>query len=172
MTEVVLLDAQGQPIGAIEKLAAHRDGGKLHLAFSVVLLRGKTMLITRRSPKKPGCPGRWSNTVCSHPEPGEEIRAAAMRRLREELGIEGVEVEERFCLCYHAQLSESFWEYEDTHVFVGYADPGLVVLPNPEEVIGCRWVEMEALKKDVQANPDQYTPWFRLILERLEEVGK
>jgi isopentenyl-diphosphate delta-isomerase len=33
-------------------------------------------------------PGLWTNSCCSHPRPGEEIEAAARRRLKEEMGFE------------------------------------------------------------------------------------
>ena len=32
--KVVLVDEQGRPVGVEEKLAAHQDGGRLHLAFN------------------------------------------------------------------------------------------------------------------------------------------
>ena len=37
MEEVILVDEEGREIGSAEKLEAHRNGGRRHLAFSIVL---------------------------------------------------------------------------------------------------------------------------------------
>jgi len=38
---IVLVDEKDNPIGYDEKLAAHRDGGKLHRAFSIFIFNSK-----------------------------------------------------------------------------------------------------------------------------------
>ena len=53
MEEVVLVDEQDRVVATEEKLRAHRDGGKLHRAFSIMICdpRGR-MLLQLRSRKK------------------------------------------------------------------------------------------------------------------------
>ena len=51
--EVILVDEQDRECGVSEKLAAHRDGGQLHRAFSVFLFDadGRTLLQQRAAAK-------------------------------------------------------------------------------------------------------------------------
>lgn len=86
---VVLVDEQGRPVGVEEKLAAHRDGGRRHLAFSVYVFNARgELLLQRRAPGKYHFAGLWSNSCCGHPRPEEDVLLAARRRLGEEFGFE------------------------------------------------------------------------------------
>ncbi|NOX22286.1 MAG: NUDIX domain-containing protein, partial [Actinobacteria bacterium] len=58
---VVLVDTTGAVIGEADKLAAHRDGGELHLAFSVFVIDNDgRVLLQRRAPGKYHFAGRWT----------------------------------------------------------------------------------------------------------------
>ncbi|MEJ6060116.1 isopentenyl-diphosphate Delta-isomerase, partial [Aliivibrio salmonicida] len=95
--EVVLVNAQGDAIGTMEKLEAHKKG-LLHLAFSVLLCRetkeGREFLLQKRAECKYHSKGKWSNTCCSHPRVNEAIESAGVRRLAEEIGITGIQAEQ------------------------------------------------------------------------------
>ena len=169
MEEVVLVDEEGREIGSAEKLEAHRDGGKLHLAFSIVLFnrRGETLL-QRRSTRKYHFGGLWTNACCGHPRPGEVLAEAARRRLREELGVDS-DLSEVFCFVYRAIDPRSgLGEHEVDHVFVGRLDAE--PRPDPEEIDALRWVEQAELERDVAAHPERYTPWFAQLVARLPEL--
>src|SRR3989338_5068869 len=88
MTEsVVLVDESDKPVGQAEKLEAHRLG-LLHRAFSVFVFDPQgELLLQQRAASKYHAAGLWANTCCGHPRPGEDLVAAAHRRLREELGL-------------------------------------------------------------------------------------
>src|SRR5262245_41323854 len=84
---VVLVDCNDKKIGTIDKLDAHRRG-LLHRAFSVIVTDNKgRLLLQKRAAAKYHSGGLWTNSCCGHPRPGEAVRAAARRRLREEMGI-------------------------------------------------------------------------------------
>ncbi|MFM7430661.1 MAG: isopentenyl-diphosphate delta-isomerase, partial [Flammeovirgaceae bacterium] len=88
MTEVILVDANDNAIGTMEKMEAH-EKGLLHRAFSVLIFNSKgELLIQKRASTKYHSGGLWTNTCCSHPTPQESIEQAAKRRLKEEMGIE------------------------------------------------------------------------------------
>ena len=78
--EVILVNEMDEPIGRMEKIEAHRKA-LLHRAFSVFIFNSKgEMLLQQRAKNKYHSAGLWTNACCSHPEPGEETRAAALRR--------------------------------------------------------------------------------------------
>ncbi len=167
--QVILVDADDREVGAMEKLAAHANGGVRHRAFSVFIVdpQGR-WLLQRRAADKYHFPGLWTNACCSHPRPGEGTAAAAHRRLREELGFD-CPLAERFQFEYRAtSAAEGLTEHELDHVFTG--EYSGAVQPDPAEVGAVRWVEIRALEAELRARPETFTPWFRLALERVKAV--
>jgi isopentenyl-diphosphate Delta-isomerase len=163
--KVVLVDENDNEIGTENKMKAHQEGGKLHRAFSVFIFNSKgEALIQRRAHDKYHCPGLWTNTCCSHPSPGESTEKAASRRLNEEMGF-SCDVKKIFSKKYSLKLDNDLWEKEFDHIFIGEYEGEIKI--NPEEVSEWKWVSIEKLKEDIENNPDNYTPWFRLLLNDL-----
>ena len=163
--KVILVDENDNEIGIEDKLKAHQNGGKLHRAFSVFVFNSKgDFLIQQRSGNKYHCPGLWSNTCCSHPFPGEGLKEAASRRLKEEMGFD-CELKEIFSKKYDLKLDNDLWEKEFDHIFIGNYDGEIKI--NPEEVSDWKWISLEDLKKEIEESPDKYTSWFKLLLKDL-----
>jgi len=167
---VVLVDAQDRAIGTAEKLAAHREGGRLHRAFSVFLFDDEgNVLLQQRAAAKYHFPLLWTNACCGHPRPGEEVLAAARRRVEEELGVE-VDLHPAFAFVYVAEDAVSgLTEHEYDHVLVGRL--GQPPVSCPDEVAAVAWWGPAELLRDVTLRPDRYTPWFRQALGELEARG-
>lgn len=167
MTEelIVLVDEKDSETGTSEKIAAHRDGGKLHRAFSIFVFNNRgEMLLQQRAAEKYHCAGMWTNTCCSHQRPGETLEQAAHRKLEQEMGFD-TRLKEIFKFTYKASFDNGLTEHELDHVFVGRFDGK--PKPNPEEVGDWRWVGMPELKEDIAKNPSKYTPWFKIVLGRV-----
>ncbi len=164
---VILVNSDSEVLGYEEKYAAHKNPVPLHRAISIVIFDPKKekMLIQQRAKDKPTWPLFWSNAVCTHPLPDESYQAAAKRRLKEELGF-STPLEEASRFTYQAKYDKTWGEHEYDVVFEGKYK-GKVSL-NPEEAVDFKWVEIEKLKEDVTENKDKYTPWFRIILEKLK----
>lgn len=165
---VVLVDDQDRELGIEEKVQAHVHG-RLHRAFSVFVLgTDRRLLLQRRAATKYHSPGRWSNTCCGHPRPGETIPAGAHRRLREEMGFD-CELHRAFSFTYRADLGNGLWEHELDHVMVGRceAQPN----PDPVEVGEFRWAHVAALQSDLTARPECYTVWLGIALDQLAARG-
>jgi len=163
---IVLVDEKDVILGFKEKFATHKIPVPLHRAISIVIYDKKgRILITKRAAAKPTWGGVWSNAVCTHPYPDESYIEAAKRRLNEELGIK-TELNEVLIFTYHAEMEDGRWgECELDHVFKGTYDGR--VSPNPEEIDDYKWIGVEELKKDLLEHPKKYTPWFKLILEKI-----
>ena len=166
MTQVILVDAQDQPLGTMEKMEAH-EKALLHRAFSVFLFNSRgEMLLQQRALSKYHSGGLWTNACCSHPAPGEETGAAARRRLREELGLD-LPVAKIFDFMYRADFDNGLTEHEFDHVFTGHYEGE--VLFNPEEVMAVTYLSMDRLRSDMEQNPGKYTAWFRIAFPRVED---
>lgn len=169
MEKVILVDPNDTPIGLMEKMEAH-EKGLLHRAFSVFLFNQKgEMLLQQRALTKYHSGGLWSNTCCSHPREGEETKAAAQRRLQEEMGID-CPIEKAFDFIYESKLDNNLTEHEFDHVYIGtYEGP---IQLNKNEVSNCKYVSTDFLIKDMKLHPEQYTEWFKIcfqeVLKQLE----
>lgn len=161
-TKVILVDESDREIGTMEKLEAHQKG-LLHRAFSILVFNSKhELLIHKRADGKYHSSNLWTNTCCSHPAPGETIEAASHRRLREEMGFD-CPMDSQFHFIYRTELENNLIEYELDHVLLGFYEGD--VFPNPEEVSDFRWVALEQLQQEMQADPAKFTFWFKLIVE-------
>lgn len=168
MEEVVLVDENDNEVGSGEKMQVHREG-RLHRAFSIFVFNSQgKMLIHKRASSKYHSPGLWTNTCCSHPRPGEELEEAVHRRLQEEMGFD-CELKEILHFVYKVKFN-GLSEHELDHVFVGRCDAE--PKPDPQEVEEWKWIDVQELLKDIQENPDSYTYWFKIALEKLPDELK
>ncbi|WP_042722535.1 isopentenyl-diphosphate Delta-isomerase [Flavobacterium sp. B17] len=159
---VVLVDPEDQVTGMMEKQQAHING-LLHRAFSVFLFNNKgEMLLQKRASGKYHSPLKWTNAVCSHPRMEETYLEGAKRRVKEELGIE-TDLSEKFSFIYKADVGNGLWEHELDHVFVGTFEDEFHL--NKEEVEEVRYVSIEDLDREMSENPENFTEWFKIILE-------
>lgn len=166
MSEVILVNHNDEPVGALEKMEAHRKG-ILHRAFSVFILdhQGK-MLLQQRALNKYHSGGLWTNACCSHPKPGEETSAAALKRLQEEMGFK-TEIEPLFTFTYKAEFENGLIEHEFDHVFYGKYDG--VITPNADEVMNYRYETMENIQRQLQQEPTKFTAWFRIAFDKIQQ---
>jgi isopentenyl-diphosphate Delta-isomerase len=153
----------------IEKLKAHREAA-FHLAISAFVFAEGALLIQRRALSKYHCGGLWANTVCTHPHWGEDVASAAARRLREELGFE-LPLRETRIVEYEADVGNGLFEHERVHMFLGETErEAIVPHPDPAEVAECRWVTPAELHAELRRQPERFTPWFRIYVERYPDL--
>lgn len=148
---------------AVDKLRVHRSGLR-HRAVSVFVVRDSEILLQKRAATKYHTPGLWTNTCCTHPLWDEAPRDCAVRRLREELGISGLDPQHRDRIEYRADVGGGMIEHEVVDLFAARVDHDLTAKPAPSEVADVRWAGIDELRRDVEARPEVYTPWLRIYL--------
>ncbi len=164
--QVILVDGNDLQVGQMEKMEAHQKG-LLHRAFSVFIFNSKNeLLLQQRAFDKYHSGGLWTNTCCSHPRIGESNLDGANRRLMEEMGMQA-DLKWVFDFTYRAEFESGLVEHELDHVFFGQSD--LLPVINRNEVETFKYVSLEALKDELQVNPDDYTPWLKICLEKVME---
>lgn len=161
---VILVDEQDNEIGLMEKQEAH-EKALLHRAFSVLVFNqnGETLL-QQRSLTKYHSAGLWTNACCSHPRAGESTLEAAHRRLMEELGFD-CQLALKHSFIYKAPFDNGLTEHEFDHVFFGEYNDAIHF--NLDEVATVKWVSIPWLLEDINKNPEDYTVWFRMIVEKI-----
>ncbi|KAK8864322.1 isopentenyl-diphosphate Delta-isomerase [Kwoniella newhampshirensis] len=162
-------------------LMSNINQGLLHRAFSVFLFRPSDgrLLLQKRADEKITFPGMWTNTCCSHPlsirselvEEGQEgVRAAAIRKLPQELGIPESQLKQddfTFLTRIHylAPSNGPWGEHEIDYILFCTLDVDLDL--NPNEVSDARYVSRSELEAMFADDTNSFTPWFRLIARDL-----
>lgn len=161
---VVLVDDGNQVIGNLPKRTVHQATTPLHRGFSSYLFRDgdRRLLLQQRSSKKRTWPLVWSNTCCGHPGPGESNLQAARRRLRLELGLDPIVLEEvapyRYCF-----TRDGVMENEICPILVGIVDAEPEIDPNEVEAV--RWVDWKDFLGEIERSTGDYSEWC------VEQVG-
>ncbi len=165
MEKVILVDGNDKIVGEMEKIEAHQKA-LLHRAVSIFMFNSKgEMLLQRRALSKYHSPGLWTNTACTHPRMGEGSAEAAIRRAKEEMGMDVEGIRELFYFIYKARLDNDLTEYELDHVFVASSDA--IPAPDSDEVCEYRYVDLATLKREIKEKPEEFTVWFKKIVDRV-----
>ena len=164
---LILVDEYDRVTGYDEKLNTHLGRGKLHRAFSIFLFSPcGSLLLQQRSAQKPLWPLYWSNSVCSHPRKGEDIAAAAKRRLREELAVDA-ELEYLYQFRYRAEFESVGTEHELCNVYAACVPIDYPVAANDNEVAALEWVGLDQLQRRIERQAELFTPWMLLEWQRI-----
>ena len=165
---LILVDQYDRKKGCAPKLEAHQKG-QLHRAFLIFIFdHAGALLLQQRAFGKYHSQGLWTNTCCGHPRPGERTKAAAARRLQEEMGIT-CSLHKVSTLLYREKVSNQLIEHEFDHIFVGISrsDP----IANPDEAHAWRWMKLSHIHTQIDATPGAFTVWFRRIFETIGLAG-
>ena len=160
---VILVNEQDEQLGLMPKMEAH-EKALLHRAFSVFIFNDKNeLMLQQRATHKYHSPLLWTNTCCSRQRDGEHNLEAGSRRLQEEMGF-NCDLKEVTSFIYKAPFANGLTEHELDHIMVGnYNNDPLI---NKEEVESFKWMTLENVKSDMNARPEIYTEWFKIIFEK------
>jgi isopentenyl-diphosphate delta-isomerase len=149
---VEVVDALGRPLLVMPAESVHRQGLN-HKIILVLLydLQGR-LYLQKRATSKTVYPGRWDLSATGHVQAGEAAMDAAVRELREELGVEPVSIKE---LCRVAACAET------GHAFTTLFTTGrisAVPSPNPAEVAEGMFISADDLDATVTHFGEMLTP--------------
>lgn len=160
---LTLVDENNNVIWKEEKLETHKKW-LLHRAFSIFIFNDKKeLLLQQRDLKKYHCPWLWTNTTCSHPNYWESYNDAVHRRIQEEMWFD-CELKKGDSFIYKVEFDN--WlienEYDIIYTWIYNKEPEI----NPEEAMDYKWTSLKDLKNDIQKNPEIYSPWLKIILDK------
>ena len=165
---LILVDSENNILGHMPKAEAHRGDGVLHRAFSIFLFdNDDNVVLQQRAPGKQLWGGYWSNSCCSHPRRGESMDDAALRRLREELGV-AARLTFLYRFEYQARFGDAGSEHELCSVYVARSKASVAV--NPNEISATRHVAPATLDAELVDHPERYTPWLKIEWPRIREA--
>ncbi len=139
-----LCDENGVYAGHVkERTMVHRDGDR-HRTVHIWVVRKKAdgridVLLQKRSRNKDSYPGCYDISSAGHIPAGEEYETAALRELREELGIEAGKEDLRFIGIHEGYIEDVFWGRE----FKDYEISAVYLYEKPVEISGLILQESE-----------------------------
>ncbi|MEV4467738.1 isopentenyl-diphosphate Delta-isomerase [Micromonospora echinofusca] len=172
MPQVVLLDEQGQPVGATEGATVHHSRTPLHLAFSCyVFTSDAKLLLTLRGDRTRTWPGIWTNSCYGHPAPGEPVSAAVTRTVRAELGLTAPVPELVLpAFRYRAVMDNGVAENAVAPVFRVVTDERPT--PDPAAIADFEWADWADFVYAVNTGDISLSPWCRLQVAELVTLGE
>ncbi len=161
---LAVVNEHDKEIGAERRDVIHARG-LLHRAVHVLVCSPDgRILIQLRSTLKDIFPLHWE-CVGGHLGPGEAYRDAAVREVREELGV--VPGDLQFLGKLVACESTGF---EFIEVYRATIEE--VPSPDPREVIATEWLTMKALRAEVVSSARLYSPTFVHTLENIRFLSE
>ena len=158
-----LVDEEDKVIGKASRGDVHGNPSLIHRVAHVLVFNSRgELFLQKRSMTKDVQPGKWDTSVGGHVDAGESYEKAAVREMREELGIQSVQVE--FLYTYmHRNAYES--EYVQTYRCTW--DGGITV--HSEEIDEGRFWSLEEISNN---DLSVFTPNFMDELERFRNLSE
>ncbi|PYX10721.1 MAG: hypothetical protein DMG88_01550 [Acidobacteria bacterium] len=113
VSEEMLIDAVDQndvPTGVVPRHEVFKQGVNFRVAHDLVFNSRGELLVQQLATTRTRHPGYWGSSVAAYLFAGESYRAAAERRLAEELGIQGVPLN---------YVGKTWMEDNGPHKFIG-----------------------------------------------------
>lgn len=113
------------------------------------------MLIQKRSADRANSPSLWDCSVSEHVKAGESYLEAAMRGLKEEMGVEGIEISRRGKI----QMEYGVNDNEISEIYEGRLN-GKSVQFDPEEIAEVKFMSLDDIRTGIIQDKERYCYWF------------
>lgn len=176
-----LIDPSGHRTGEIQERGVVHSEGLLHMTVHIWIIRTHNgvpeVLLQKRSPEKDSFPGCYDISSAGHITASDSVLSAAIRELKEELGITASACDLKKIGEHHISFSRTFHgkcfrDQEIAQVFV-YRKPveTASLSLQPEEVTEVHWFPVEEVKKRASADPafSVSAEEFRIVTDYLEQ---
>ena len=152
-----IVDADDRVIGQAKRSDAHAQRLRHRSTHVLMYNSSGKVFLQKRSMAKDSSPGRWDSSCSGHLDTGEDYPAAAVRELREEIGI--VTTPDKLVQRLRLRPQpDTGWEF--VSVFTLQSDEAPSV--NPAEIEKGDWFLPDEISAAMRLRPDDFTPAFRL----------
>lgn len=160
--KIVYVDADDNVIGAGSRRDAAQKGIIHRISRVFIFNSDGEMLIQKRSPHVSAFPNRWDDSAAGHVDEGEEYLEAALRELREEVGIAGIPLVE--IGKHYSEITEEMPLRKRFNMLYEGRYDGPIQF-DPQEVSEVRWISMRELQEWIDKKPSDFSQGIRHALE-------
>ncbi len=152
--DIVFVDENDVEIGSGTKKEA-AEKGIIHRVVRIFIINSNGEILLQRRASHSGMTGagKWDQSVGGHVDAGESYDEAAYREMKEEIGIEGIELRE--VKKYFSEGGDPPSRKRFNMLYIGVYDEE--VTPNPEEISEVKWISPADLEAWIQRSPDDFT---------------
>jgi isopentenyldiphosphate isomerase len=154
-----IVNDQDEITGQDMRSAVHQLGLQHRGVHVFLYTEDGKMLVQKRSPDRAASPSALDCSVSEHVKAGESYLDAAVRGMKEEMGVSGIEIKPlvRFRMNYGPNDNEISTLYEGT------VDPAMVKF-DPVEIEEIYYFSMDELREMVNTGDVQFCGWFVELL--------
>lgn len=167
MKDIQFVDENDIPIGQGSKVEANANGIVHRVVRVIVINSNGDILLQKRGDHVVNHPGKWDQSVGGHVDAGETYLEAAYREMKEEVGIEDVELTE--VTKYFTEVPANPPQRRFNMLYSALYD-GVVSIDN-DEVSDSKWVTLEELEAWITRAPDELTGGLIYAYEKYKEAG-
>ena len=147
-----IVDEEDCVIGQAPRSECHGNPALVHrVAHVLVFNRSGELLLQKRSENKDIQPGKWDTSVGGHLDPGEDYKQAAIREMREEVGLTDLPV----TFLYKSQIRNDI-ESENVATYLVVSDEEIFF--DPTEMSEVRYWSPDEI--NAQLGRGLFTPNF------------
>ena len=152
------MDELGSPTGRlVSRAEAHRTGA-WHRSVHIWVIRGEKVLMQRRAMSKDSFPGCIDASCTGHVDAGETFTEAAVRELKEEIGLE-VTSDDLHCFMQQTVINkdDTLFNREYNVVYLLDSSVPLDTLKcDRSEIDDIFWIDLESLRSAVELGNKKY----------------
>ena len=137
----------------------HQLGLQHRGAHVFLFTKDGKMLVQKRSAERVSCPSALDCSVSEHVKAGESYLDAAMRGMKEELGVTGIEIHPLVTF----RMNYGFNDNEISTLYEGVLDPDKVIF-DPVEIEDVGYYSINELKEMMKEGNLKFCGWFVEIL--------
>lgn len=150
-----IVNDKDEVTGQAMRSTVHQQGLQ-HRGVHVFLFNEQgEMLIQKRSADRANSPSLLDCSVSEHVKAGESYLEAALRGLKEEMGVAGIEIQ----LLGKIQMEYGPNDNEISQIYVGKVDPKQVQF-DPEEISEIKFMSLDEIKAGIIHEKGIYCGWF------------
>lgn len=164
------VDEHDNPIGPIGRDDSRKTGARYRIARVSVEDADGNVLLQKRVDTKKTYPGCWDTSAGGNISYGESYEDAAARELREEVGIEGVGLQE--VSYFYGEVIDPAGNKMNrfTKVYQAIVPRDIIVTPQSDEVAELVWVTPSELTNIIAE--DRITDGLRQVAERYYTIER
>ncbi|MEJ0054046.1 MAG: NUDIX domain-containing protein [bacterium] len=162
-TNIVWVDENDAVLGETTREKAHAEGLLHRIAVTYLVNAEGEILVNERADD-----GRFDHSSAGHVDAGESYVETARRELKEELGIDGIDIKEIGGSISQDLINDPGQPFMNArHIFKVFL--GVLLRPDliridPDEVKSVFWADPNKVMEDMRSNPSRYAGGFKSSL--------